>query len=247
MDPKGWIWRNFGFQHLFLRQFMLHLIDIRDSVDVDRFVQVHFDAAVVERTTTKMLSEEDAHAEESLGTVPPPQLDPNTYSDVDASTFRVRGHTYHIDKVKVSSGPSMFKLLCIDLFDLPEPTTNICAHPRNRVTLARERGEKTWVFAMNIMIPGPPFLSFVAYWEGDPTTFAHETPFGRVARKFFSTNDDEYRNNRFKLIPKVVDGNMVIKMAVKDTPTLMGNKLKVRDAVKRICWVHVRHAHRQRL
>ena len=30
-----------------------------------------------------------------------------------------------------------------------------------------------------------------------------DTPFGRVARPFFYGNDDEFRNNRFKLIPKV--------------------------------------------
>jgi Protein ENHANCED DISEASE RESISTANCE 2, C-terminal len=53
-----------------------------------------------------------------------------------------------------------------------------------------------------------------------------DTPFGRIARPFFHGNDEDFRNNRFKLIPKVVDGNMIIKMAVKDTPTLLGNKLK---------------------
>ena len=138
------------------------------------------------------------------------------------------------------------------------------------------------VFVVNIMIPGPPFLSFVAYLEGDKVRFKchlfcitphmsrwntyetninlwdkyqsisspsirlfffyssinllyylpirpfihghppfhllcilfspslsfqskieEDTPFGRVARPFFNGNDDEFRNNRFKLIPKV--------------------------------------------
>lgn len=53
-----------------------------------------------------------------------------------------------------------------------------------------------------------------------------DTPFGRIARPFFYGNDDEFRNNRFKLIPMVLEGNMIVKMAVKDTPTLLGNKLK---------------------
>lgn len=30
-----------------------------------------------------------------------------------------------------------------------------------------------------------------------------DTPFGRIARPFFHGNDDEYRNGRFKFIPKV--------------------------------------------
>ena len=56
--------------------------------------------------------------------------------------------------------------------------------------------------------------------------FEEDTPFGRVARPFFCGNDDDYRNQRFKLIPRILDGNMVVKMAVKDTPTLLGNKLE---------------------
>jgi hypothetical protein len=67
-----------------------------------------------------------------------------------------------------------------------------------------------------------PLLSLSALQK----LFEEDTPFGRVAKPFFLGNDDDFRNNRFKLIPKVVDGNMVVKMAVKDTPTLLGNKLK---------------------
>lgn len=106
----------------------------------------------------------------TLGTVPPPVLAPEVWSDIDASTFRVRGPTYTVDKVKTASAPSLFKLLAVDCFEVNEPTQNIAAHPRNRVALAHERGEKTWVFVMNIMVPGPPFLSFVAYMEGDPVS-----------------------------------------------------------------------------
>ena len=32
-----------------------------------------------------------------------------------------------------------------------------------------------------------------------------DTPFGRIARPFFFGNDDDFRNNRFKLIPKVIE------------------------------------------
>ena len=86
---------------------------------------------------------------------------------MDASSFRIRGKTYNIDKVKSNSAPSLFKLIAIDLFEVPEPTFNIAAHPQNRVTLAQQRGEKSWVFVMQIMVPGPPHLAFVAYFEGD--------------------------------------------------------------------------------
>jgi len=172
----------------------------------------------------------------------------------------VRGGSYNADKVKVSSGPSLFKLLAIDLFEVPEATRNIANHPRNRVHMALQRGDPAWVFVINIMVPGPPFLSFVAYFQvisligllnkcayncgvqGDRALIDADTPFGRIARPFFYGNNDELRNNRFKLIPKILDGNLIIKMAVKDTPTLLGNKLKqYYFKVCRVCCLGLTH------
>jgi hypothetical protein len=125
------------------------------------------------------------------------------WSDIDASNFRVRGPTYILDKVKTVSAPCLFKLVAIDVFEVPEPTQHICSHPKNRVSLAHQRGDSTWVFVMNIMVPGPPFLCFCAYMEGNPEMFKESTPFGRIANKFFNGTDDTFRDNRFKLIPKV--------------------------------------------
>lgn len=85
----------------------------------------------------------------------------------DASEFKLRGLTYLQDRVKSSSAEPVFKLLGVDLFEVPDTTRNIALHPHNRVSLARQRGEDVWVFVVNIMVPGPPFLSFVVYFQGD--------------------------------------------------------------------------------
>lgn len=105
-----------------------------------------------------------------MATIPPSVLPPEVYSDIDGSSFRVRGLTYNIDKVKTTSAPCLFKLLGVDMFEVPEVVPNICSHPRNRVAMALERGEKTWVFVLNIMVPGPPYYNFVVYMEGDPVS-----------------------------------------------------------------------------
>jgi hypothetical protein len=44
---------------------------------------------------------------------------------------------------------------------------------------------------------------FVVLAAGLQALIEQDTPFGKVARPFFNGNDDEFRNNRFKLIPKV--------------------------------------------
>ena len=103
----------------------------------------------------------------SVATIPAPTLAIEHYKEPHAHSFRVRGATYMDDKVKVVSSPYVFKLLCCDMFDVPGPTSNICSHPRNRVYRALQRNEDTWIFAMNIMMPGPPFVSFVAYFTAD--------------------------------------------------------------------------------
>ena len=193
---------------------------------------MHFDAAL-ERNVARPVEAKDGDAgssdgalQGSIGTIPLPTCQKQFWADLDPSTFRVRGRTYNTDKVKEPSAPSTFKLICVDLFETPEPIQNIAADPRNRVALAHQRGESAWVFVVSFMVPGPPHYNFVAYLEGSKDLIEADTPFGRIARPFFFGNDDEFRNNRFKLIPKIVEGNMVVKMAVKDTPTLIGNKLK---------------------
>ena len=47
-----------------------------------------------------------------------------------------------------------------------------------------------------------------------------DTPFGRVARPFFCGSDDEFRNNRFKLIPKVRH-RTAMALTVTVTPSLL--------------------------
>lgn len=228
VDPKGWIWNNYGYKHSFLRELMLHVFDLRDALESERFLQAHFDPVEPAMNSTVSVAETNSAAspQGTMATIPPPILSPTMWAESEAASFKVRGQTYNTDKVKVSSAPSLFKLLAIDFFEVPETTHNIAGHPRNRVNMALQRGDPSWVFVVNIMVPGPPFLSFVVYFLADKSLIDADTPFGRVARPFFYGNDDEFRNNRFKLIPKVIDGNLIIKMAVKDTPTLLGNKLK---------------------
>ena len=164
---------------------------------------------------------EDGHDIDSF------RLPLDQYGEPPASTFLVRSATYLSDKRKEPSKTALFKLIAVDLLDTPHAMQNIAARPENRVALARARGTgPAFTLVFNFMIPGPPFLSFAAYWDVDLAKVTADTPFGRIAQKFFFGDSDEYRNDRFKFIPKVVEGNFAIKMAVKDTPTLMGHKLQ---------------------
>jgi hypothetical protein len=40
LDPRGWIWKQFGYQEAMLKQLLLHLVDVRDFIDEDRFLHI---------------------------------------------------------------------------------------------------------------------------------------------------------------------------------------------------------------
>ena len=131
------------------------------------------------------------------------------------------------DKVKVPAGPPEFRLVAVDLFEVESPQFNVCSHPLNRVAQARARGASRWSFVIALHIPGPPFYTFVHYFTpADPDIFQTDTPFVRTSRAFFFGDDDTLRDHTFKLIPKCVDANWVVKRAVGGTPAILGKKLK---------------------
>jgi len=172
------------------------------------------------------LKEADVGSRISISNTPSPALPEEMWAEPDATSFLVRGKTYVKDRVKVYSNPALFKLLCVDLFQTDGKVENIASHPKNRVFQALQRRDSAWTFVVNIMIPGPPYYALVLYFSGDESLFEQDTPFARVAKPFFRGDDNTLRDNRFKLIPRITVGNMIIKMAVKNTPTLLGNKLK---------------------
>ena len=85
-----------------------------------------------------------------------------------------------------------------------------------------------FVFAVNIAVPGPPYFSMVSYFGVDDieTLKTNRTPFGRIANRFFFGDSDKFRNETFKLIPRIVEGNYVVKKAVGSKPTIIGKKLR---------------------
>ena len=47
----------------------------------------------------------------------------------------------------------------------------------------------------------------------------------QTARPFIFGDDDTLRDNTFKLIPKCVDANFIVKRAVGSTPAIIGKKI----------------------
>ncbi|CAM9172195.1 unnamed protein product [Heterosigma akashiwo] len=161
----------------------------------------------------------------------PEPMDQTMWAEPDGTTFTVRGASYLQDKIKVASPPSLFYLVAVDFFEVPKPRFHILSHPQNRVQLAAAKGATPFIFAVQIMLPGPPNYAFVAYFTPeDPDIFKQDTPFTRLAKPFFFGEDTEemnhFRDHRFKLIPQMIEANYVVKKATGNTPAIIGTKLK---------------------
>ena len=51
-------------------------------------------------------------------------------------------------------------------------------------------------------------------------------PSSRLCQKFIFGESDEFRDQTFKLIRRIVEGNFLVRKAVGSTPTIMGTRLK---------------------
>jgi hypothetical protein len=166
----------------------------------------------------------------------PPALRMDAWTEAMAPEFNVRTQTYMRDQKKAPSLPSVFKLLTIDLVKVDKPIySGLCSHPEERIQKALRREKETgvrelpeFIYAVNLTIPGKSTFHWVAYFGVDDTSVLRDqnTPFGRIAEPFFFGDSDEYRNKTFKLIPRIKEGNFVVRKAVGSKPSILGSKLK---------------------
>ena len=154
--------------------------------------------------------------------------------------LKIRGKTYLQDKIKVQARSPVFELYSSDLIDSDEvlfhvganlPSVQFCDAP--------------YAFVLNLVFPNNPLQSLVTVWTCpvDPTEDSIDTLLANwpeedvdgSLRAFFKNFrewvqgddavDDERRNKKFKLIPRVAKGSWVVRQSVGTTPVLLGQKL----------------------
>lgn len=171
----------------------------------------------------------------------PLPLTTKMWAEPDSNSFRVRGMEYKHDKLKCNAGPSVGRLIAVDVVSVDKPLySGFSVHPTERIQLAlqKERDLKgkglesdmpPFIFVVNIVLPGPPFYHGVYYYAiSDMSTIdgSDGTPSSLLCQKFFFGDCDEFRDRTFKLIPQIVDGNFIVRKCVGSTPAIMGKKLR---------------------
>ena len=143
------------------------------------------------------------------------------WEEVDGTIWKVRSSTYVANREKKPSLPCFCRLLSVDLFHSDAKLSNVTQHPQSALARLESLPEGiSRVLVVNLQLSGG--ISIVTYLLV-PT--ADGSTVSSLLERFV-TEEDAWRNSRFKVLPHVVEGGYLVKKAVGMTPCLIGNKGK---------------------
>ena len=152
----------------------------------------------------------------------------HSYCRIPAETFQVRGPRYTHDKVKISSSPSAFELMHVDLFLSKSRIGNMAARRHSWLRQARDAGDRRYYLIPTYVTPASPYVHVAFYYAVDSDRLAASPHLERLWRRFTAHGPeaDAFRNERWKVIPRIAEGSWIVQRAVGSKPALLGTKLK---------------------
>jgi hypothetical protein len=149
------------------------------------------------------------------------------FSQLDATTFQVRGPRYLHDKAKVPAGPSIFDLMHVDVFLSNDKIGNVAARKDSWLRAARDAGDPRYYLVILYVTPAAPFIHLIMYYAVNEERL-EGLPHAAKLWKAFTAHGpeaDDFRNDRWKVIPRVAEGSWVVQKAVGAKPALLAQKL----------------------
>lgn len=150
----------------------------------------------------------------------------NGWASPPGELFLLRPKNYLTKRQKAPSGDYLLKPAGVDWLKSSGKLENVLARPDNRVAQAlREaqdqgRSLKSFIFAVNLQVPGKDFHSAVFYFATD-----EPVPAGSLLHRFIN-GDDAFRNQRFKLVNRIERGPWIVKKTVGNySACLLGRAL----------------------
>jgi hypothetical protein len=178
VGPRGWVptkpipfLSNQTYTDAFGIAALLQMLDIRDAIENDRFLdvapdltvpkpslrsgdksttggatneQINYDLRYADRERANSLIGFDAETFCGLESNPP-SLNATKWAEPDANSFLVRGPSYLRSRKKINAGVSVGRLVAVDLVNVDQPIfTGMSTHPTERIqlALAKERAQK---------------------------------------------------------------------------------------------------------
>lgn len=144
------------------------------------------------------------------------------WDDVDPTVMLIRGPRYFEDRVKQLSDQSVMELVGVDMFHVQEPLVHYATSKRAgpMIRRLRARGDDRFLFVQNWLC-GVAQITVVWALPKEAASPQH-----RLFQRFCHM-EDEQRNDRLKLIPRVLEAPWALKRSLPETPSLIGHKLPI--------------------
>ncbi|KAI3756588.1 hypothetical protein L1987_56410 [Smallanthus sonchifolius] len=147
----------------------------------------------------------------------------NGWASPPGDLFSLRGRNYFTKKNKSPSGPWLLHPAGVDWLRSASKLDHVLSRADNRVMHAlrkQQRANKSFVLAVNLQVPGREHHSAVFYFATDDPI-----PAGSLLYRFIH-GGDAFRNQRFKIVNRIVKGPWIVKAAVGNySACLLGKAL----------------------
>lgn len=155
------------------------------------------------------------------------------WSEPSASGFFVRGPQYFASKRKVPSARQACRLVGVELFASTAAIEHIGvasvvgdgveATPPSLGAV----DDRPFLLIINFMLPGPSHHALVLYFTPeDPLELQQNSVFADLCHEVFRGANNDFRAQRLKLLPRVVQGSGPIREGVGTTPAILGTKIQ---------------------
>jgi hypothetical protein len=142
--------------------------------------------------------------------------------------FKVRGRDYLNDRVKVNAEEPLFDLMHVDMWRSPSKVGNIAGRSDSWLRCARAAGDTRMYFVVLYVTPATPYIHLSFFFAVQPERLAAAPHAEKLWRRFCAPGPagDAFRNERWKVIPRIAEGPWAVQAAVGSKPALLGTKLE---------------------
>ncbi|GAB5363743.1 hypothetical protein AAMO2058_000909600 [Amorphochlora amoebiformis] len=151
------------------------------------------------------------------------------WSACTAEKFKLRSKTYLKNKKKLPSGSSVFRIVHCDIFKVKDKVlSNIAEHESGWLQINKDRLPKGAI----VLIINLQFRSLkghiLSYHLLEGGLGAVTNPGLRTLLERMMTKGDEWRDERIKMIPRIVEAPYLVRMGVAQRPVIIGKKVKTK-------------------
>lgn len=146
----------------------------------------------------------------------------NGWASPPGDLFSLRSRSYFTKRNKSPSGPYLLQPAGFDWLRSTSKLDHVLSRSDNRVihALRKHNVKKTFILAVNLQVPGREHHSAVFYFATDEPVQP-----GSLLYRFIN-GDDAFRNQRFKIVNRIVKGPWIVKAAVGNySACLLGKAL----------------------